>query len=105
MLEKRIILPDKDIMLERLLGVCDHDSLKKKFYPKLLESAGQEMPAMLIALMFTFALDTLKSMPLMVVQLVSQFVNEFVDVLVDNDEVAEETKKLIHETVDEALSE
>lgn len=55
--EELITLPDKEEMLVRLTAIDDTPRLVKKFYPLLLEQAGQQKYRSGVELMVKLAID------------------------------------------------
>lgn len=99
--EKKITLSAKEEMLKRLLSVNSNSFIQEKFYPILLESAKKEFCAKGIALMFSLATDECgKGMPSMISTLIYKQVDRFIDVLVDDEEIATEAKNLINSVLD-----
>lgn len=97
--DKIIILPNKEEMFERLLKVNDTDYNQRKFYPSLLENAGKEKSVQDIVTMFMSIIY--KRIPYMKITLtlVYRQADDFVDALVDDAEMAQQTKDLLQETL------
>lgn len=96
---KIITLPDRDDMLKRLLKVSDGSLLQERFYPILLEQAGQELAAPQgIVMMLELAIqDYVKGMsPIIAIQMYMQ-APDFIDALVSDAEIAKEAKSLLQE--------
>lgn len=96
---KIITLPDRDDMLKRLLEVSDSSHLQERFYPILLEQAGQELVTPEgIAMMLALAIhDYLNGLPLIIASQMYMQVPDFIDALVSDAEIAKEAKSLMRE--------
>lgn len=101
LMEKKVIqLPNREEMLRRLLKVCDESHFQEKFYPILLERAGQTIVAQGIVIWFTLAIhDYSEGMPKIISNLVYAFVPRFIETLIDDLEVAEEAKSIFNEAI------
>lgn len=100
MSEKVITLPDRESMLERLLKVNDHSGMQEKFYPILLESAGQEYVAQGVVMMLALAIhDYVEGMLPVMSNLLYVQAPQFVEALVDDPEVAEQAKSFLQEAL------
>lgn len=98
---KVVTLPKRDEMLRRLVSVSDESHFQERFYPILLQSAERELVAQGVVMMFSLAIyDYTKGMPPMMSGLVYMYVPKFIDVLVDDKEVASEAKKFLQEAID-----
>ena len=98
--KKVITLPDRDEMLQRLLKVNDDRHVQERFYPILLESAGQERTARGVVLMLTLAIhDYVEGMPVMSDHM-HMLVPRFIEALVDDKEVAEQAESFLQETLE-----
>jgi len=98
--DKVITLPNHEEMLQRLLKVDGNPHLQERFYPILLKSAGQERVAQSVVLMLALAIhDYVKGMPSVMTDLMYMQAPQFIDALVDNPEVAEQTKTFLQEAL------
>ncbi|OGJ01311.1 hypothetical protein A3I95_02330 [Candidatus Nomurabacteria bacterium RIFCSPLOWO2_02_FULL_44_12] len=83
-------------MLKRLLSVSNEPHFQERFYPILLESAGGELRAPGVVVMFALAIhDYTEGMPPMIEQSVYMMVPRFVDALIDDKEVAKQAKDFL----------
>ena len=97
---QRITLPDHDEMLRRLVSARDNPHYQERFYPLLLQNAGQEKVSMGVVMMFTLAIhDYGQGMPPMVTNLVMRDVPDFIDALIDDKTVAQEAKDFLEQTL------
>lgn len=97
MKDKKIIFPDRDEMLRRLLSINDDLDARLKFYPMLLRSAGKEINAIGIVYQlvvaihdYTSSIDILKSK-----KEIYEEVIRSIDVLVEDKDVADEVKEIL----------
>lgn len=97
---KVITLPNREDMLQRLLEVNDDSHAQERFYPILLQSAGQERVAQGIVMMLALAIhDYTEGLPPMMVNLMYMQAPQFIDVLVDDTEVAEQAKAFLQKAL------
>lgn len=95
MVDKTFTLPSKDEMLQRLLKVDVSSHAQQKFYPLLTKHAGEERVAMGVVLMLQLAIhDYTRGMPAMIVSLLNMRMNDFIDALCPDEEIAAEAKAL-----------
>lgn len=100
MSEKVIILPNRDEMLARLLKVNDGSHLQERFYPTLLEQAGQERVAQGVVMMLVFAIhDYVEGLPPAMAGLMYKQAPDFIDALVNDPEIAKEAKDSLQEAL------
>jgi len=96
--DKIIVLPNKEKMFKRLLKVSDDDSLQKRFYPLLLQLAGSELVVESFVTMLRFIIDDYtKNLSLRAYSLLYGQADHFIDVLVDDAEMAQQAKDFFHE--------
>jgi hypothetical protein len=99
MFEKAVVLPDREEMLNRLLGVSHSGHMRQYFYPKLLEHAGEKKHAGGVAMMLTLAAADYEqqSPPPPGASSIAfrLLIPLFAEVLVDDSEVLTETKELL----------
>lgn len=95
---KTIILPERDDMLRRLLEVEDNPHAQQKFYPILLQSAGQQRNGMGVIMMLQMAIhDYTVGMPSVIAVAMQMLVKPYVEALVDDEEVKADAFKMIDE--------
>lgn len=100
---KRFTLPSKEEMLQRLLNVNDSPHAQQKFYPLLTKYAGQERVAMGVVLMLQLAIhDYCQGMPAMIAMTLNMQMNEFIDALCPDQEVAAEAKAFFEQAMESA---
>ena len=91
--EKVITLPNREEMLARLIKVSDNSHLQDRFYPILLEAAGQERVPQGIVMMLAFAIhDYTEGMLPMMTNVMYMQAPGFIDALVSDPEAAKEAK-------------
>jgi hypothetical protein len=74
--------------------------MQEKFYPLLLKSAGQELVAPGIIMMFALAIhDYTKDMPPIMANLLYQQIPQFIDALVKDSEIANDAKDFLKESI------
>lgn len=96
MSEKTIVLPSREDMLLSLIAVRDNGHYQQKFYPILLQDAGQRLCAQGIVMMFAIAIfDYTQGMPPVLADIVYMDVPKFIDAIVDDQEVAKEAKNFL----------
>jgi hypothetical protein len=92
-MSKVVVLPERDEMLKRLLVVDDDLHLQTNLYLLLLDLAGQRFDHEGIVLKILMAVKTYtQSLPPAMYQMVLDKVPHFIDVLVDDKEVAQAAK-------------
>jgi len=97
---KRITLPGREEMLERLSKVCDVDHTRQKFFPKLLQHAGEEKVAQGVVMLLALAIhDYTDGMPPMMASLMYMSAPQYIDALVTDPEVAEAAKAFLNEVL------
>ena len=97
---KKITLPNREEMLERLSKVCDIDHTRQKFFPKLLQHAGEEKVAQGVVMILALAIhDYTDGMPPMMSSLLYMSAPQYIDALVTDPEVAEEAKAFLNEAL------
>ena len=85
-------------MLQRLLAVDANSHLQQKFYPSLTKHAGEEKVAMGVVLMLQIAIgDYTKDLPRMFASMLNKKMNNFIDALCPDEEIAAEAKALFEE--------
>lgn len=93
-----IILPDKEEILSRLNNIAPDPYLDERFYPLIAQSAGLELVAEGIVMMFGLKIyDFMHSggqYPPIIEFTLSQLVPRFIDALIDNKTVAERAKAI-----------
>jgi hypothetical protein len=93
MSEKVITLPEAEEMKRRLLSVDDNSHMQQKFYPILLKQAGQERVGMDVVMMLALAIhDYTEGMPAIMSNMLYMRADEFVDALIEDEDVATEAK-------------
>ena len=93
MTDKTFNLPSKEEMLARLLKVDDNSHAQQKFYPLLTKHGGEQKVAMGVVLMLQLAIhDYTQGMPAMMVSLLNMRMNDFIDALCHDEEIAAEAK-------------
>ena len=98
--EKVITLPNREEMLARLVKVSDNLHLQERFYPILLESAGQERVPQGVVMMLALAIhDHTEGMPPMMANLMYKQAPGFIDALVTDPEAAKEAKSLLQDVL------
>ena len=99
--EKVITLPNREEMLARLLKVNDNSHMQEKFYPILLEDAGQKRVALGVVTMLALAIhDYTKGMPPIMASTLYMEAPHFIDALVDDPEAAKEAKVFLQEAME-----
>jgi hypothetical protein len=94
--KETIVLPDHEEMITRLIKVDDNPHLQERFYPILLKAAGQKRVPQGIVMMLALAIhDYTEGMPPMMASLMYMKAPDFIDALINDTVVAEETKKLL----------
>ena len=92
--ERKIALPSKEEMLEKLITVDDNIRVQKEFYPYLLQKAGKEMSPKGYVVMFRIALSEFEkkfsSQERAVLQAETPF---FIDALIDDKDFADWVKQ------------
>ncbi|MCH8986978.1 hypothetical protein IIA94_02315 [Patescibacteria group bacterium] len=93
MSDKVITLPKHEEMLQRLMQVDDNSHLQERFYPILLKNAGEEKVAQGVVLMLQLAIhDYVEGMPPMIGGLLQMRFDDYIDALVDDEEIRKEAK-------------
>ena len=95
-LTKEITLPGAEEMYGRLLAVNKEEELRRIFYPKLLQLAGQEMFAATVMALVHFALYYAfrEGMSKEIFDIASNQIPEFIDAICPDEEVGTEAKRL-----------
>ncbi len=100
MTDKTFNLPSKEEMLARLLKVDDNGHFQERFYPKLLKEAGQQKVAMGVVMLLQLAIyDYTQGMPAMMVSLLNMRMNDFIDALCPDEEIAAEAKAFFEQAM------
>lgn len=98
MSNKVITLPDSVQLLARLLEANNNDHLRERFYPMLLKEAGKNLAPTGIALMLVLAIsDYTEGMPPSMTAIMYMMAPDLIDALVDDLDVAVETKAILQE--------
>jgi hypothetical protein len=93
MTNKEFNLPSKEEMLQRLLKVQNDSHVQERFYPLLTKHGGEPKVAMGVVLMIQLAIyDYTQSMPAVMVSLLNMQMNDFIDALCPDAEIAAEAK-------------
>ncbi len=96
MSDKTFNLPAKEEMLQRLLKVDDNSHAQEKFYPLLTKHGGEQRVAMGVVLMLQLAIhDYTQGMPAMMMSLLNMRMNDFIDALCPDAEIAAEAKTFL----------
>lgn len=96
---KVIVLPKADEIIKRLNTVMD-DELGNRLYKIIAERAGEEKVAAGVVMIFTLGIyDACQGYPPMMQGLMFNFVPMWIDVLIDDKEVAEAAKAFYQEAV------
>lgn len=93
---KTIVMPNRDDMLRRLVGVMDEPHAQEGFYSIVLRSAGNELNGYGVVTMLTLALHDYSALP-MVKNIIQRMMPRFVEALVDDEEVRKDALHLIEE--------
>lgn len=97
---KTFTLPSKEEMLQRLLKVDDNSHAQQKFYPLLTKHGGEQKVAMGVVLMLQLAIyDYTQGMPAMMVSLLNMQMNDFIEALCPDEEVAAEAKAFFEQAM------
>lgn len=100
MSDKTFNLPSKEEMLQRLLKVDDNSHVQQKFYPLLTKHGGEQRVAMGVVLMLQLAIhDYTQGMPAMIVSLLNMRMNDFIDALCPDEEIAAEAKAFFEQAM------
>lgn len=87
--DKTFALPCKADMLRRLLEVDDNAYIKERFYPLLIEHAGEKKNAMGVVLMLQLAIhDYTRAMAV----LLDMQMNDYIDALCPDENIAKQSK-------------
>ena len=98
--DKVIVLPNADEIIKRLNKVID-DELSNRLYKIIAKKAGEEKVAAGVVMMFTLGIyDACQGYPPMMQSLMFNFIPMWIDVLIDDKEVAEAAKAFHQEAVD-----
>lgn len=90
---KTFNLPSKEEMLQRLLNVDSNPHAQQKFYPLLTEHGGEQKLAQGVVLMLQLAIhDYTQGLPAIMVTLLNMRMNDFIDALCPDKEIAAEAK-------------
>jgi uncharacterized membrane-anchored protein YjiN (DUF445 family) len=96
--KKKVTLPDRDEMLKRLLKVSSDPHAQNRFYPILLQSAGQELVAHGVVMMIVLAIyDYTNNMSPAMSNLMYMQAPRIIEALVDDEEIATEAKSFLEE--------
>ena len=101
--KKAVVLPNREEMLARLIKVNDEPHLRERFYPLILEHAGETKVAMGVVMLLALAIhDYAEGMPPMMESLFYMQIDDFIDAVVGdgNEEVAAEAKAEIKEVLE-----
>lgn len=108
MSKKKAKLPERQQMLQQLIAMNSSQYLQEKFYPLVLEYAGQEKTAndiasMLITAICKFAVDDAGSNPGIIpsaraARIIREQGPNLVDALVDDSGVADMSKRILSES-------
>lgn len=94
--DKVITLPNREEMLKRLLEVKCSSFTQQKFYPILLESAGEKKDAVEVVSMLALAIDDYtEGLPPMISYLMYRQANHFIDALINDAEVAQQARDFL----------
>lgn len=100
MSDKVITLPNREEMQQRLLAVDDNSHLQERFYPLLLQHAGEEKVARGVVMLLALAIyDYTSGMPPVMSGLMYMKADSYIDALVDDPEVAEAAKASLAEAL------
>ena len=92
-LGKKITLPPRDEMLQRLLKMNDNNHFQERFYPKLLREAGSEKVAIGVVMLLQLAIhDYTTGMPASMDAVMNMMMPDLIDALCPDEEVAKEAK-------------
>ena len=98
--DKPFSLPSKEEMLQRLLKVDDNSHAQQKFYPLLTKHAGEQKVAMGVVLILQLAIhDYTHGMPAIIVSLLNMRMNDFIDALCPDEEIAAEAKAFFEQAM------
>jgi hypothetical protein len=93
MSDKVITLPGQEEMLQRLIQVNDNAHAQERFYPILLKSAGEARVAAGVVVMLQLAIyDYTEGLPPMIGGLLQMRLDDYIDALVDDEEVRKAAK-------------
>lgn len=93
---KKVILPQREEMLRRLLTVSDESHFQERFYPLLLKYAGRTLLPHGILMMLALSIDDYcRGMPPVMISIMYMTAPKIVDALIDNHEVAKEVNNLL----------
>jgi hypothetical protein len=100
MSDKTFNLPSKEEMLERLLKVDNNPHAQQKFYPMLTKHGGKQTMAMGVVLTLQLAIhDYTQGMPAMMVSLLNMRMNDYIEALCPDEEIAAEAKTFFEQAM------
>lgn len=100
MTDKVFNLPSEEEMLQRLLKVDDSPHTKHRFYPLLTKHGGEQKMAKGVVFMLLLAIDDYtEDMPASIGSLMSMQMNNFIDALCPDEEIAAEAKAFFVEVM------
>ena len=98
--DKVIVLPNADEIIKRLNTVMN-DEFGNRLYRIIAQKAGEEKVAAGVVMMFTLGIyDACQGYPPMMQGLMFNFIPMWIDVLIDDKEVAEAAKAFHQEAVE-----
>ncbi len=93
MQDKVFNLPSREEMLQRLLKVDDNPHSQQRFYPLLTRHAGEQKVAVGVVMMIQLAIyNYTEGMPAMMAQLLNMRMDDWIDALCPDEEIAAEAK-------------
>ena len=99
--DKTFNLPSKEEMLQRLLKVDDSYHMQERFYPLLTRHGGEQRVAMGVVMMLQLSIhDYTQGMPAMMASLVSMRMNDLIDALCPDAEIATEAKTFYEQVME-----
>jgi len=102
MSDKVITLPDAKEIMNRLTKAYDDAYMAERFYPLIAQEAGHELVAKGIVMMLTLKIHDFvaSGYPPVMTGILHMYVPQFIDALVDDKDVAEESKRFHKEAMD-----
>lgn len=96
----KMILPNKEEMLKRLITVDDNSHLQQKFYPLLLRYADSKKVAEgIVQMLNSSIIEYCKDMPDAVYAVMLLKTDDYIDALCDDREIAEKAKAFLKEVI------
>ena len=94
-----VTLPNRELMLQRLIDVNDESHFQERFYPILLKQAGKEKFCQGVSLMLLLAIDDYtKGMPDMVKNVLHSMLPSFLEALLPDEEAVAEAMQWLEDS-------